>query len=146
MALPDFNEAGDLPPGVYRASLKEAIEHFNFGGLERRRCTQRLEHIFNLAQLTNHVQRFIIFGSYVTSKPAPNDVDIILIMADDFRMEDCPSESRGIFDHAIAQARFGASVFWVRPAHLIGETVEDFVAYWQTKRDKEKRGILEVLL
>jgi hypothetical protein len=71
------------------------------------------------------LQRFVIFGSYVTAKPNPNDVDVILIMDDAFRLENCPMESRGLFDHAVAQARFGASIFWMRPALLIGETARE---------------------
>ena len=67
-------------------------------------------------------------------------------MDDNFHLEACPIESRGLFDHAIAQARCGASVFWTRPSILIGETVDDFLAHWQIKRDKSRRGIVEVVL
>jgi len=35
--------------------------------------------------------------------------------------------------------------FWLRPQMLIGESVEDFIAYWQTKRDRTQRGIVEVI-
>ena len=73
-----------------------------------------------------------------------NDVDIILVMDDEFRLEQCPIEARGLFDHATAQARYGASIFWVRPGLLLGETLEDFVSHWQIKRDGSKRGIVEV--
>ena len=66
-------------------------------------------------------------------------------MTDLFRLEDCLPENRGLFDHAIAQARYGASIFWARPALLMGETIDDFVAYWQIKRDKTMRGIVEVI-
>jgi hypothetical protein len=61
-------------------------------------------------------------------------------------LENCPLESRGLFDHAVAQARYGASVFWIRPALLIGEGVEEFVSYWQVKRGGGKRGIVNVML
>jgi hypothetical protein len=54
-------------------------------------------------------------------------------------------ESRGLFDHAVAQARFGVSVFWMRPSMLIGENVEEFISYWQVKRDGSKRGIVDVI-
>jgi len=50
------------------------------------------------------------------------------------------------FDHAVAQARFGASIFWMRPALLIGETVEQFIEYWQIKRGGGQRGIVDVIL
>ena len=102
-------------------------------------------HIFVLAQRTEHLARLIVFGSYVTDKLNPNDVDVILVMDDEFRLEHCPIEAKGLFDHATAQARYGASIFWVRPGLLFGETIEDFVSYWQIKRDGLKRGIVEVV-
>ena len=73
-------------------------------------------------------------------------MDIVLVLDDEFRLENCPLASRGLFDHAVAQARYGASVFWVRPGMLIGETVEQFIEYWQVKRGGDKRGIVDALL
>jgi len=146
MALPDFDQAGDLPPGVYRGTMSEVVKRFGALQDQRGRCTQHLLHIYALAQATEHLRRFIIFGSYVTSKPDPKDVDVILVMDDGFRLEDCSSEARGLFDHAVAQARYGASIFWMRPGLLIGERMEDFISYWQIKRDGSQRGIVEVIL
>ena len=46
--------------------------------------------------------------------------------------------------HATAQARFGASVFWLRrTAALNGE--EKALEDWQIKRDGGKRGIVEIV-
>jgi len=67
------------------------------------------------------------------------------VMDDEFRLEDCPIEARGLFDHAVAQVRYGASIFWIRPGLLIEESVEEFIAYWQLKRDGSQRGIVEVV-
>ena len=72
-------------------------------------------------------------------------MDVVLVMDDGFQLEDCPIESRGLFNHAVAQARYGASVFWLRPQMLISESVEEFIAYWQIKRDRTQRGIVEVI-
>jgi hypothetical protein len=145
MLLPNYEATGDLPAGMYRATLDEVLQHFGTAGGQRAACTRRLSHIFKLAQRTGHLQRFVIFGSYVTAKPDPNDVDVVLVMDDTFRLEDCPIEARGLFDHAVAQARYGASIFWIRPGLLIGESIEDFIAFWQLKRDSSKRGIVEVI-
>lgn len=145
MILPEFNEYGDLHPGVHQATLDDVIERFGDWQGPRNLCARRLEHIYELAQRTSHLQRFIIFGSFITEKLNPNDVDVILVLSDDFRLEDCPVESQGLFDHAVAQARYGASIFWVRPGLLINESIDDFVAYWQIKRDGSKRGIVEVI-
>jgi hypothetical protein len=146
MLLRDFNANGDLPPGVHRAAWTEVVGRFGGAAGQRELCTRRLAYLHELARRTGCLQRFVIFGSYVTAKANPNDVDVILIMDDAFRLENCPMESRALFDHAVAQARYGASVFWTRPALLIGETVEKFIEYWQIKRGGGQRGIVDVIL
>lgn len=145
MPLPDFNASGDLPAGIHRATLNEVVQRFGSAGGQRMVCTQRLSHVYELAKRTGHLQEFVVFGSYVTTQANPNDIDVILVMDDAFRLDECPIESRGLFDHAVAQARHGASVFWLRPGLLIGESVNDFIAYWQVKRDGSSRGIVEVI-
>lgn len=40
--------------------------------------------MYALAKASGHLARFIVFGSFVTAKPAPNDVDIFLLMSDSF--------------------------------------------------------------
>lgn len=145
MPLPNLDATGDLPPGVHRATFDEVLMCFGAVDGQRGMCTRRLSHVYELVQRTGHLQRFIIFGSYVTANSAPNDVDVVLVMDDAFRLEDCPIEARGLFDHAVAQARFGASVFWICPRLLMNESVEDFIAYWQVKRGGAQRGIVEVV-
>ena len=81
---PDFNDDGDLPSGIHQATLAEVIEHFGKGTPQRRVVTQRLEHIYALVAQTGHLARFIIFGSFITAKPDPADVDIFLLMEDAF--------------------------------------------------------------
>jgi hypothetical protein len=145
MPLPDFNASGDLPTGIHRATFNEMIQRFGSAGGQRKVCTLRLSHVYELAKRTGHLQQFVIFGSYVTAQPNPNDIDLVLVMDDAFRLEECPVESRALFDHAVAQARYGASVFWLRPGLLIGESLGDFIHYWQVKRDGSRRGIVEVI-
>ena len=48
------------------------------------------------------------------------------------------------FDDDHRQARYGASVFWVRPSMLFGESIDEFVRDRQIKRDGSSRGIVEV--
>ncbi|MDQ3830205.1 MAG: hypothetical protein M3361_13075, partial [Candidatus Tectomicrobia bacterium] len=68
MPWPAFNELGDLPIGVYRATLADVPEHFGHGTAQRVTITTRLERIYELARHTGSVQRFITFGSYVTAE------------------------------------------------------------------------------
>jgi hypothetical protein len=46
---PDFNDNGDLPPGIHQATLVEVIEHFGKDTLQRRTMARRLERIYTLA-------------------------------------------------------------------------------------------------
>jgi len=123
------------------------LRDYHFGGrVEARvRCTRNLTHIYELVQRTGHLHRFVVFGSYVTNKEEPNDVDVILVMNDEFHPAEAPIEVRGLFDHAVAQARYGASVFWIQPSILMGETLDEFISYWQIKRDETSRGIVEIV-
>jgi predicted nucleotidyltransferase len=142
-AFPDFNPNGDLPPGVHRASLAAVLEHFGGATEQRRIVAQRLERIHRLAIGTGALARFIVFGSFVTDKAAPNDVDIFLVMEDRFDVATVVGETRYVFDHMAAHNLLGASVFWIpRAACLGGEDAA--VLDWQIKRDGARRGIVEV--
>ena len=142
--LPAFHENGDLPVGIYRATLAEVLEHFGTATLQRRLVGQRLERIYALAASTGQVTRFAVFGSFVTATPHPNDIDIFLIMADTFDASQMQDEAAIIFDHQAAQNIGGASVFWIRQLAAIGGE-DEALAYWQTKRDHTRRGIVEVI-
>ncbi|HEV3145676.1 MAG TPA: hypothetical protein VGZ47_17440 [Gemmataceae bacterium] len=144
MVLLPFNELGDLPTGVHKASFSEVIARFGAGSKQREAVTARLRRIHDLAIATGALDRLIIFGSYVTNKLEPKDVDVILIMRDDFRSETCPPETLVLFDHRRAAAELEASIFWIRPALLLIETLDEFILRWQIKREGGTRGIVEV--
>lgn len=94
--------------------------------------------------MTGKLDRVIIFGSYITAKPDPNDVDVVLVMRDDFELQACDDTTRRLFDHTEATEEFGASIFWLRPSMLFLETLEEFIEHWQIKRDLTRRGIVEI--
>ncbi|MDQ3252973.1 MAG: hypothetical protein M3R15_03540 [Acidobacteriota bacterium] len=145
MALPEFDNRGDLPEGVYQASLDDVLARFGQGTLQRQLVTERLTRIYHLARQTGKLYRFVIFGSYVTAKPEPADVDIILVMRGDFTEQDYDTNVFPMFDHLRAQQELGASLFAIRPAFIFGESVDEFIAHWQVKRDLTRHGIVEVI-
>jgi hypothetical protein len=86
----------------------------------------------------------VVFGSFITAKEEPNDVDVLLIMEDAFDPALLSRQARPLFDHLLAQGQFGASVFWLRRlACLEGEQAA--VEYWQVKRGGGSRGIVEII-
>lgn len=84
---PDFNSDGDLPVGMHQATLAEVNQQFGTGSLRREIVARRLERIYRFARSTGQLGRFVIFGSFVTAKTEPNDVDIFMLMEDTLR--DC---------------------------------------------------------
>src|SRR3990172_9832727 len=143
-SLPAFNDAGDLPPGIYALSLEAVLTHFGAGSTQRVLIASRLSRIYVLAKGTGHLARFIIFGSFVTIKPAPNDVDIFILMENSFDASQIVGETALLFDHPAAQNYLGASVFWVRRLAALGGEAAT-IEHWQIKRDGERRGIVEVI-
>jgi Family of unknown function (DUF6932) len=127
MPLPEFNPVGDLPEGRHVATLAEVVMHFGSGTPQRVAVTDRLRLIYELAVATGYLDRLVVFGSYVSDVAEPNDIDVILVMQDDFRLESCPEASSVLFDHIRAEDELGGSVFWVRPGMLMGEPLEQFL-------------------
>jgi hypothetical protein len=144
MALPTFTETGDLPLGVHQASLREVSNRFGGGSRQRIAVADRLERIYRLARGTGHLARLVVFGSFVTRKPEPNDVDVFLVMDDAFSAEELQGEAALLFDHAAADSHFGASVFWVRRLAALGGE-QATIVYWQVKRGGGQRGIVEIV-
>ena len=68
MLLPRFTDHGDLPPGVHRATLQEVKERFGDINAKRQVLFIRLERIYRIAVEVGHLARFIVFGSFVSSK------------------------------------------------------------------------------
>jgi hypothetical protein len=129
MSLPESTASGELPPGVHQASLPETLERFGVGHPLRIAVGDRLQRIYQLAAATGHLARFVVFGSFVTDKSEPNDVDVLVVMDDSFDADTLQSESALLFDHAAADAHFGASVFWMRRLAAFGGE-QAMVEYW----------------
>jgi hypothetical protein len=138
--LPPPNEHGDLPPGVHLAGWPEIAQRFGSSTAARVRAFAALRRMHELAHRTGFLRSCYVFGSFVSTVPEPRDIDLVLVMAGNFKVEDCPSESRDLFSHLRAQARYGASVFWFRE----GALSRKFLNAWQLTRDGKLRGILEV--
>jgi hypothetical protein len=146
MAIPDFEESGDLPIGVHQATIEEVAVRFGAGSVQRGSVTKRLLNVYRLAEATGMVGRFVVFGSYVSDAVEPNDVDIFLVMAENFDWQGCDNQTQAVFVHRRADAELGASVFWIKGSAVLGMGIDRFIEQWQIKRDQTRRGIIEVVL
>jgi len=144
LALPAYNEDGDLPLGVHRATLSEVLRRFGEGSEQRCAVGGRLSRLYELAVSTGQLARFVVFGSFVTAKPEPNDVDIVMLLEDAFDLATLTGETVLMFRHMEADAHFGASVFWTRRSGAMGGE-QAMIEHWQIRREGGLRGIVEIV-
>ena len=85
-----------------------------------------------------------MFGSFVTAKLDPGDVDIFMLMENSFDSNQVRDEAAIIFDHLAVQNVEGASVFWIWRLAAIGGK-QEALQHWQIKRDNTQHGIVEVI-
>ena len=142
--LPAFNEDGDLPPGVHQATLADVLERFGRGSVQRCAVADRLNRIYQLAASTGQLARFVVFGSFVTAKTEPNDVDVVLLMEDAFDLASVTGEAALVFQHGEADAHFGASLFWATCSGALGGE-QAMLEYWQVRSEGGRRGIVEIV-
>jgi uncharacterized protein DUF6932 len=86
-----------------------------------------------------------VWGSFVTAKPAPRDLDILLIMSEDFEVDRMSAPAQAVFDSTRAKLLFESDVFWAR-ASIGQELLDLWLDTYQTSRSFRKRGIVELEL
>ena len=143
--IPEFQKDGNLPKGLYKATLHEVREIFGTGSAKRKLLIGNLENIIELAKSTGKLERVIVWGSFVSNKEFPQDIDLLLIMSDDFDVDANPPEVKRVFAYAQGRIAFNADIFWTKSS--IGEEVIDlWLETYQMTRDFESRGIVEVMI
>jgi hypothetical protein len=143
VVLPDLRPEGDLPPGVHVTNWQEFRSRFGTATPRRLWLFGRLEALVALAASTGELRRVFVWGSFVTSKPAPKDLDILLIMDPDFEAERAALAARVVFDSVRAKLLFESDVFWAR-ASVGDEILQLWLETYQISRTFQKRGIVEL--
>jgi hypothetical protein len=143
--LPELTPEGDLPVEVHLAAWEKFRSRFGTATLRREWLFSRLQALVALASSTGKLRREFIWGSFVTAKPSPGDLDVLLIMSEDFEVESSLARARPIFDSVQARLRFQADVFWARES-IGSETLQMWLETYQVSRAFRKRGIVELEL
>jgi len=110
----------------------------------------RLRILLEFAATGGKLRRIFVWGSFVTGKPAPGDIDILLIMDEDFETEIDSASAQAVFDSVRARLLFESDVFWARAS--IGDKVRAGKKCWvfgwhlASPGSFRKPGIFEVVL
>src|SRR5262247_3848877 len=143
--LPAFNPEGNLPAGIHVATADEVFARFATPSTRRQWLGEQLRSLLALAQSTGHLARVFLWGSFVTSKEVPNDLDVLLVMDTEFVVEAIPAQAQVVFDHVQARLQFQADVFWTK-ASLNPQILHLWLDTYQTGKDFTRRGIVEVIV
>jgi hypothetical protein len=133
--LPAFDEFGNLPPGIHRATIEEVIERFRAGSPERDVEGEELLQFIEWARRAG-VRRLVVNGSFVTAKRAPNDVDLIILPGPDFPQDQSPAPDEEVY-WPFLQVLVAAD-----EADLDRWALQDF----GTDRNQRPKGVVEVIL
>lgn len=112
--LPELTHQGELPPGVHLVDWQEFQDRFCGSSPRRIWVSGRLRALLELARTSGKLRRVFIWGSFVTAKPSPKDLDILLIMDDDFEIDGIAAPAQDVFDSVRARLLFDSDVFWAR--------------------------------
>ena len=145
VVLPELTDTGELPPGVHLAGWQEFQSRFAGSSPRRVWLSGRLRALLELAATSGKLRRVFIWGSYVTAKPSPKDLDILLIMDEDFEVDGIAIPAQAVFDSVRAKLLFDSDVFWAR-ASIGHEMLDVWLDTYQTSRSFRNRGIVELVL
>src|SRR5262249_2324619 len=132
--LPAFNHDGNLPEGLHVATVDEVLARFATPSTRRQWLGERLRSPLALAQSTGDLAQVFLWGSFVTSKEVPNDLDVLLVMDMEFVVEAVPAQAQLIFDHVQGRLQFQADVFWTK-ASLDPQVLHLWLDTYQTGKD-----------
>src|SRR6266446_8117325 len=74
------NHDGNLPEGIHLATEDEVFMRFATPSARRQWLGEQLQSLVALAKSTGQLARVLLWGSFVTSKEVPNDLDVLLVM------------------------------------------------------------------
>ena len=133
--FPPFDNRGYLPPGIHRCTIDELAERFGHGSPERLVEMSELREFFAWCRQMG-IGRALINGSFTTSKVAPNDVDVVVLLGED--------------DPSLEKPRFDDDTRWPF-LHIMVTPNEEAYQGWATvtfasDRRNRPKGIVEVML
>ena len=111
--IPPFNEHGWLPEGIHDCTMDEAAERF--GGFQssdlRPRSWARFTEFIGEVKGCGLLEAAIVDGSFVTAKPDPNDIDLVLVVAASYDFsKDLPPVQYNLLAQQRVRRRFGFDI------------------------------------
>ena len=141
--IPGFREDGYLPEGLYAAAEAEVTFRFGSATPRRRRLILRLRRWLELSRLTG-ARRFLVDGSFVTAKQEPQDIDAVVLLADDFEQQIARGSEAALELEDMLLTRHPEEIFAAEDTRDWDDWLEFFGR--TREADGRRKGLVEVEL
>ena len=132
-----------MPLGAIQSGRLTRRKRFGTATPRRQFLFGRLQDLVNDLVSTGSVKRIYLFGSFVSRKSSPNDIDLLVVMEAGFTTAQLSGRVSEVFQHDLCRIRYHANVFWV--TEVIGdERIDDLLDVFSRNREKQQRPIIEV--
>ena len=146
--IPSLNENGWLPERVHDCTLQEAAERFgSFQSSDRRpELWMKFTEFIREVKACQWMEAVLVDGSYVTAKPDPGDIDLVLVVSasHDFSA-DLPPAQYNILAQRRVRRRFGFDIVVVKSG---SGDLEEAIGFFQQVKQRPgmKKGVLRIKL
>jgi uncharacterized protein DUF6932 len=146
--LPELDIDGDLPPGIHHATLDELEQRLSRFVVSDRRISLFgwFKQLVAMAQGSGIVDRLVIGGSFVTSKPEPNDIDLVIILSKDVDFEVLTPSQYSVTDRRALRRVLKTEALDVITVRNGTSRMDLVLEFFQSKRDNKQVGVVEVKL
>ncbi len=127
------------------ASLDDLRIRFGTSTPQRQFLFRQVEIIIDQLLVTKSAKQVYLFGSFVSGKASPNDVDLLVVMKASFSTTQVSGKVSELFQHDVCRIRYHADLFWVTEA--VGNArIEDLLEVFSRDREGRTQSIVEVKL
>jgi hypothetical protein len=131
--IPDFDERGNLPPGIYRLTYEELKNRFcKPHSMKRKQLMDCLHQC--LLMYKDYAAEIYIDGSFITRKLAPGDIDMIIVWREGYQLE----ENFILFQNSVK----GKLQIRTRMENMPFSGITDYLEFFQqTKEEDDENGV-----
>ncbi len=144
MTLPELNADGYLEPGIYLASLEEVLRRFGSGSPARERQGNLLRLIVERARNYPTIKRVLIWGSFVSAKLEPGDLDYSIVVDPRHRIVSIDEANYRFFVPLDAKIHYGVDRGYLVLYEYPPEYYAEAILFFCQDREGRLHGILEV--
>lgn len=149
MPIPVLTSSGELPPGIYIATLSEVENKFGKSNKRRQLLMKGLKKVLKIFKVAD-VSKVFIDGSFITDKEEPDDIDGCWssIGVDETKLDPRFWDFEDVEDFEMKRheikMEFGIDFFIAEIVE--GGSGKPFPEFFQTNRDGEPKGIIQINL